>query len=71
MMHTTVNVGVFPAVKAENRVDDCLRLLCGGCIVEVDQRMPMYLLLQNGKILPDPVDVERLAYSQVQVRASD
>ena len=71
MVHTTVNVGVLPAVEAENGVDDCYRLLCGGCIVEVDQRVTMYLLLQNGKILPDSVDVERLAYRQVQVRASD
>ncbi len=71
IVHTTVDVGVLPAVKPENCFDDCVRLLGGGCVVEIYQRAPMYLLLQNGKVLPDSLDIERWARCKVQFRISD
>jgi hypothetical protein len=71
MVHTAVDVRVFPAVKPENGFDDYLRLLRSGCVVEVDQRMPMYLLLQDGEVLPDPLDIERWGRCEVQLCISD
>src|SRR3978361_1017469 len=46
-----VNVGILVLIKVGDAVNDALRLLCCGCIVEPDQRMAMYALIQDREIL--------------------
>src|SRR2546425_9637494 len=45
-----MHVGVVVLVVANDGFDDLARLLAGGRVIEINQRMPMNRLLQNGKI---------------------
>ena len=56
-MHAAMDVAIISSVESNNRVQYALRLLRGGCIVEIDERMTVYLLVEDWKILPDFVDV--------------
>src|SRR4051812_26709645 len=53
-----VNVRVLGGVEASNRIDDCLGLLAGRRIIQVDQRLPPDSLGENGEVLPDASDIE-------------
>ena len=44
-------VGVDGAVHIGNGVDDALRLLCGRGVIEVNERLAVYLLPQDGEFI--------------------
>ena len=58
VVHAAVDVGVVALVVADNGINDCPWLLRGGGIVQINQRMPVDLLLQYGKIGAHPLDVK-------------
>ena len=58
-MRRAVDVGVFVRVEIREPVDDRLRLLRGGGIVEPDELSAVHPLLQNREVATDGVDVER------------
>ncbi len=57
LMRAAMNVRVFEAVEMHEPVDDGLRLLRGGGVVEPDQRMAVDVLVEDGKVAADSVDV--------------
>ena len=59
-VRTPVDVRIFMRVEICQPVDHGLRLLSGGRVVQPDQRPPIHLLLQNGKIAPDEIRIERV-----------
>lgn len=44
-------VGIDGAVHIGNGVNDALRLLCGRGVIEVNERLAVYLLLQDGEFI--------------------
>ena len=54
-----VNVRVLMPVERRNAVDDRVRLLCSGSVVEPHQRPSVHLFLQDGKIAADELRIER------------
>ena len=59
VMYATVNIRVLALVIPHQRVDHRPRFLRSRRIVQIHQRMPVHLRLQNRKILPNPLHVER------------
>jgi hypothetical protein len=57
-MHPPVDIGVLRAVEPGDGVDDDLRILTGGGVVEVDQGLAPNSLAENREVLPDPGDIE-------------
>src|SRR5258708_7341020 len=57
-MHATMDVGVVPLVVPTNRINDHLRLLGRGCIVQVNQRPTVSPLPEDGEITADLLYVE-------------
>src|SRR5258708_5126080 len=51
-MYAAMDVGVVVLVVAHNRVDHCLRLLGGRSVVEIDERLAVRHLVEDGEILP-------------------
>jgi hypothetical protein len=58
-VNAAVDVGILGGVESGDCVNDHLGLLTGGCIVEVDQRLPADSLPKDGEVGTDPIDVER------------
>lgn len=59
LMQPAMNVGVLLAVEPGQAVDHRLRLVGGGGVIEVDQRVPVDLAAQDWKIATDRGDIER------------
>src|SRR5713101_3285273 len=57
-MHAAMHVRVVLQVIAGDRVDHRARLLAGRRAVEVDQRLAADPLLEDGEVLPHPLDVQ-------------
>ena len=57
-MHAAVNIGVERGVVMRLAVDHAVRLLTGGRVVEIDQRLAMHMLVQDGEILAQPLHIE-------------
>ena len=57
-VHAAVDIGVFVGVVVDQRVDDRLGFLAGGGVVQIDQRLAVDGLLQDGKVRPDAGRVE-------------
>src|SRR5207245_2186390 len=57
-MDAAVNVGVDLRVVAGEGLDHRLRLLRGRGVVEIDERLAVHLLAEDGKIAPHLLDVE-------------
>ena len=55
---TPVNVGIFFRVVAMHCINHHLRFLARGGIVQVDQRFPMHLSLQDGEVFTNIPDIE-------------
>ncbi len=51
--------GIFVAVCLAHRIDDGLRLLRGGGVVEIDERLAIDLAGEDREIRPDLLDVSR------------
>ena len=64
IVHAAMNVGVVALVVMRDGVDHRPRLLRGRGVVEVHQRMPVHLLLQNGKIAANRLDIVTLASAE-------
>jgi len=58
VVHAAMDVGVAALHEAGHRVDDSLRLLRRGGVVEIDQRAAIDLTPKDRKIGADPGDVE-------------
>src|SRR5581483_3772859 len=63
-VHAAVNVGVFGRVIVHDRIDDGLWLLRRGRIIEIDERLPVDLALENRKIGANTVNVKVLSLSR-------
>ncbi len=57
-VHPSVHVAVLDRVILHDPVDDGLRLLRGRGIIQVDEGLAVYLVLQGGKLVPNLGDVE-------------
>jgi hypothetical protein len=57
-MGAAMDVGVLVSVEIRQTVDDRLRLLRGGGVVEPDQRPAVHLPLEDGEIAPEGIHVE-------------
>ena len=49
-MDAAVNIGVIALIIIHERVDDALRFLRRGGVVEVDERLPVDLLVEDREI---------------------
>ena len=58
-MQAAMHVRVAVAHRAGHRVDHRIRLLRGGSVVEIDQRLAVDRPAKDGKLLADGADVER------------
>ena len=57
-VHAAMDVRVVVRVVVDERVDDRLRLLAGGGVVEINQRLAVNLFPENREIFPDPLHIE-------------
>ncbi len=57
IVQPAVHVGVLEAIDVIHRLDDGARLLGGGRVVEVDERLAVDLAVENGKIGADALHV--------------
>ena len=58
-MNATMDVRIVSQVIPADRVDHRLRLVCGGGIVEVNERLAGDRLLKDREIPTNPFDVKR------------
>ena len=56
-VHPAVHVGVVVEVVAGDRVDHGARLLRRRGVVEIHERLAVDFLVEDGKVLPHPLDV--------------
>ena len=56
-MNAAMNVGIVLLVIALDRFNDRARLLRSRRAVEINERMPVYLLMKNRELLPDFFDI--------------
>ena len=68
LINAAMNVGVFGLVEADDAVDHGARLLGGGGVVEVDQRLAVHLVVQDREIVVNFADVEHEVASSCQLR---
>lgn len=57
VMHAAMDVAIISGVESDDGIQHALRLLRRGGVVEIDERMTVYLLVEDWKILPYFVDV--------------
>jgi hypothetical protein len=55
---SAVHVRILTFQEMAHPSDDPLRLLRARRVVEIDQRMPVDGLLQEGKLLPEPGNIQ-------------
>ena len=60
LVRGAMDVGVLVLVELGDAVDDALRLLRGGGVVEPDQRVAVDLFAQDGKIVADGANFKLL-----------
>src|SRR5215813_11801879 len=58
VISTPVDIGIFFRVIALQGLNHHLRLLAGGGIIQVDQRLAVHLSLKNREVLPNAPDIE-------------
>jgi len=61
-MYPSMNIGVVPLIIINNDIDYLLRCLRGSCIVQIHQRLPIDLSLEDGKILSNGLYVQSGLY---------
>src|SRR5262245_5683463 len=59
IMQAAMDIGVFAALGARDRIEHGARLLRRGAIIEIDELLAVHLAGENGKIGADRRDVER------------
>ncbi len=69
-VYAAMYVGMVLALIARDRVNDGDRLLSGRRAIEIDQRMPVYRLMQGRKIVPPRGGGCDLCGSRHQVKSS-
>jgi hypothetical protein len=57
-MRTAVDIRVVLFVVLLNCIQYRYWFLCGGCIVKINQGMPIYFLMKYGKKAPDGIDLD-------------
>ncbi len=57
-MHAPMDVGVVPLVVLTNRINDHLRLLGRGCIVQVNQHPAAHSVPEDRKVTADLLHIE-------------
>lgn len=58
-MHTTVDVGIIGLIIGHKRINYTLRLLGSGGVVEIHEGMPVDVLMQYRKFVPDDIYFSR------------
>jgi hypothetical protein len=64
LVHAAMDVGAFLDVAALNALQNRVRFLRGGSIVEIHERMPVDLLCQSGKVLAHALYIEILGHGR-------
>jgi hypothetical protein len=54
-VEASVDIGMIFPIVAAKLVDDALRALGRGSVIQVNQRLAVYLLIQDREISPEPV----------------
>src|SRR5262249_203137 len=67
VMHAAVDVGVAGFIVAAHSLDDHGRLLRGGRVVEINQRLPANGHLQNRKVAANTLYVENVSGAASQL----
>src|SRR5947209_15403085 len=62
LVNASVDVGVIPFVKMAQGIEDGARLLGSSGVIQIDQRMSMHLLIENGKVLPQLCPINGFAW---------
>src|SRR5262245_28224081 len=57
LMDAAVNIGIVVLVVADDGIEDWPRLLAARRAIEVDQRVPIDLLVEDREILPQPLPI--------------
>ena len=57
-MHAAMDIGILLAVITVDGVDDRLRLLRRGAVIEIDQGPAVHLARKNGKVAAYAVDIK-------------
>ena len=57
-MNAAMDIGAVHFVKFHDSVDDRARFLRGGGVIEIDKRLAVDGLLEDGEILADLLDIE-------------
>src|SRR5262249_61243830 len=57
-MHATMDVGIIVPIKMFDGLDHCQRLLRGGRVIQVDQRLAVNALVKNRKVATDLLDIK-------------
>jgi len=57
-VNTTVDIGVDSLVVVPGRVENAKRFLGGGGVIEIDERFPVDLLIQDGKLLAKLIGIQ-------------
>jgi len=57
-VHAAVDVGILSPIIVVDSIDDARRLLAGRAVVEINQRLAMDFLAEDGKILAHSGDIE-------------
>ena len=57
LIDAAMDVGVLSAVVARDRVDDALRFLRAGAVVEIDERLAVEFLFEDRELRADGVQV--------------
>src|SRR5690606_33593498 len=60
-VEAAVNIGIFIGIGVRHRVDHGLRLLGGGAVVEVDERLAVDRAGQDREVTADRLDIVRCA----------
>src|SRR5689334_16301150 len=53
-----MHVGVVVRIVIDKRIDNGLRFLAGGGVIEINQRLAVNFLAENRKIFTNSVDIE-------------
>ena len=54
-----VDVGIDALVVVAGRIEDAERFLRSGGVIEIDERLPVDFLIQDGELFPEFVGIER------------
>ena len=63
IMHPAMHIGIHIEILLAHRVEHTQRFLCRRCIIQIHQRLLIYLPRQNGKIFADLIYIVHLLFT--------